>query len=414
MCLPTLLFSTLKEAGMLTDTWIKSAKPKDKVYRKSDGDGLEIEISPKGRKTWRYRYRMAGKQEKVTLGKYPALSLKDARKKRDELTKLVEQGISPARCRQQNKRVAPEQTIREFGERYYTEVVCRDRKRPEEMKRYLDREVYPQLGHRLLSAVTVEDVRRIVEKKKAHGADSSAAQIRNLIKRLYDHAIAAGLAESNPAAALPGRFITTARSRDRVLSKDEIKLFLTTIYQSNIRRQFKLALHLLLLTLARKGELLNARWEHVDFEAGEWHVPKESSKTGKPHIVYLSSQAIELFRELQSLAAPSELVLPGRGSLTRPFADNALNKTLDGLTFDMMPFTIHDLRRTAATHLAEMNYSSDYVEKALNHLIRGVRGIYNRAEYADQRRDMLQHWANIVDDLVTENKVIIGHFNRTA
>jgi integrase len=118
------------------------------------------------------------------------------------------------------------------------------------------------------------------------------------------------------------------------------------LYRSNIRRQFKLALNLILLTLVRKSELLQARWEHVDFNLGEWALPGESVKNEKPHIVYLSHQAQEIFKELKELAGDSALVLPGRGSLTRPFAFNALNKALEGVNFPIPPFTIHDLRRT--------------------------------------------------------------------
>lgn len=116
-----------------------------------------------------------------------------------------------------------------------------------------------------------------------------------------------------------------ARSRDRALAPQEIRLFLKAVMESNVRRQFKVALRLILLTLVRKSELMLARWEHVDFEKAEWSIPAEHSKTGKPHLVFLSPQALALFEELRSLAGGSELVLPGRGSLTKPFAHNAMN-----------------------------------------------------------------------------------------
>jgi integrase len=150
------------------------------------------------------------------------------------------------------------------------------------------------------------------------------------------------VADTNPAVALPVRFITKARPRTRALSPDEIRAYLQTLYQSGIRRQFKLALHLILLTLVRKSELLLAQWPHVDFDASEWHIPEQNSKTGKPHIVYLSRQAAELFRELKTLAGTSEWVLPGRSGLQKPFAHNALNKALNGVNFPIDPFTVHD------------------------------------------------------------------------
>ncbi len=178
-----------------------------------------------------------------------------------------------------------------------------------------------------------------------------------------------------------------------------MRTYLEVLYRSNIRRQFKLALNLILLTLVRKSELLHALWRQVDFKLGEWALPGESVKNEKPHIVYLSRQATEILVELKTLAGDSEFVLPGRGSLNKPFASNALNKALEGVNFPIPPFTIHDLRRTGSTILHERGFSSDVVEKALNHTIGGVRGVYNRAEYAEQRREMLQSWADYVDEL---------------
>jgi integrase len=220
------------------------------------------------------------------------------------------------------------------------------------------------------------------------------------------------VAETNPAAALPVRFITKARPRTRALSPDEIRIYLSTLYGSGIRRQFKLALHLILLTLVRKSELLQAKWSDVDLENREWGIPEANSKTGTPHIVYLSSHAADLLRELRSLAGESVWVLPGRSGPEKPFAHNALNKALDGLNCPIAPFTVHDLRRTGSTRLHEAGFNSDVIEKALNHTIGGVRGVYNRAEYADQRRSMLQFWASYVDDLLSERKLLIGNFGQ--
>jgi integrase len=212
------------------------------------------------------------------------------------------------------------------------------------------------------------------------------------------------------------RHVHKAKSRERALSPQEIGQFLKAAYQSNIRRQFKVGLHIILLTLVRKSELLLARWEDVHFDEAEWHIPAENSKTGKPHIVYLPRQAVALFRELQDLASGSELVMPGRGSLTKTFAHNAINtalkKALQGQ--DIPAFTIHDFRRTASTLLHENGWSSDVVEKALNHNIGGVRGVYNRAEYADQRREMLQFWADLVESLIEGRNVVMGRFGQAA
>ena len=148
----------------------------------------------------------------------------------------------------------------------------------------------------------------------------------------------------------------------------------------------------------------------------EWHIPAEHSKTGKAHIVFLSRQSVALFKELQALAGGSALVIPGRGSLTKPFAHNSINNALKMALKgqDIPAFTIHDLRRTASTLLHENGWPSDVVEKALNHTIGGVRGVYNRAEYEPQRRDMLQFWADYIEQLLTTGKVILGRFKQVA
>jgi integrase len=283
-------------------------------------------------------------------------------------------------------------------------------KDPKTIRRYLDNEIFPTLGDRLLKEVTALDVQALVYRKRDNGQVSAAIQLRGVIKQLFDYAIETRLVTINPAAMVATRYIGKARKRSRVLTPTEIRLYLRTIYQSNIRRQFKLALHIILLTLSRKSELLQARWEHVNFEVGEWLIPAENAKTAKPHIVYLSTQVAEMLQELKVLAGGSELVMPGRGNLTRPFAANALNKALEGLTFDMDPLTIHDLRRTGATLLTERGFNKDVIEKALSHEAVGIRAVYIIAEFADQRKKMLQWWADYVDSIVNESKVIVGNF----
>ena len=393
----------------LTDTALRALKPRERVYTVTDGRGLYIEVFPTGGLIWRFRYRLNGKQEKLTLGKYPDLSLKNARIKRDEAAQAAAMGSSPARQKQAAKQADEVAvTVAEFGERYFKEVVGKDRKDVTMPRRYFDKSVVPQIGPKAVRDVTTDDVRNIIWLKKEQGFDAAAGQIRGLLKRLFDYALTCGVVQANPVLALPMRHVHKAKSRDRALSPAEIGVFLRAAYNSNIRRQFKLALHLTLLTMVRKSELLLARWENVDLEAGEWQIPAEHSKTGKPHIVYLSAQAINIFKELQRLASGSELVLPGRSSLKKPFAQNAINGALKVAlkNQDVPAFTIHDLRRTASTLLHEQGWPSDVVEKALNHTIGGVRGVYNRAEYATQRRAMLQAWASLVGDYLAEGQVV--------
>jgi len=399
----------------LTDSGIKALKPKSARYMVSDGRGLSLDVLPSGKMSWLYRYLLEGKYGRVSLGRYPDLTLRAARGKRDDLASKVASGINPAlEVRQRRAGASSNPTVREFGERYYKEQIVKNWKDPLTIRRYLDNEIYPALGEKTLKDVNALQVQTLVYRKRDNGQVAAAIQLRGTIKRMFDYAIETRLVTINPAAMVATRYIGKARKRSRVLTPNEIRLYLRTIYQSNMRRQFKLALHIILLTLSRKSELLLARWKNVNFETGEWLIPEENSKAGKPHIVYMSSQVSVMFRELKALAGDSELVMPGRGSLTRPFAKNALNKALEGLTFDMDPLTIHDLRRTGATLLTERGFNRDVIEKALSHEAVGIRAVYIVAEFAEQRRKMLQWWGDYVDSIVTESKVIVGNFGSGA
>jgi integrase len=296
-----------------------------------------------------------------------------------------------------------EVTVRDFAERYYKEVISKDRKDPSQLHRYFVNEIYPPLGNRRLAEVIALDIQQIVSANETTGFEAAAAQIRNLFKRLFNYAITCQIVSLNPALATATRFITRARSRNRALSPDQNKKYLRTLHASNIRRQFKIALHLILLTLVRKSELRLARWSHVDLAIGEWTVPESLTKNKKPHTVDLSSQVSRMFSELKTRAGDSEFVLPGRGSHTRPFSGNAMNQAMGAITFPINPFTIHDLRRTASTLLHEQGFPSDIIEKALNHSIGGVRGVYNRAQYSEQRKQMLQSWADYVGLLINND-----------
>ncbi|HWG21428.1 MAG TPA: integrase arm-type DNA-binding domain-containing protein [Terracidiphilus sp.] len=400
----------------LTDAQIKGLRPKAATrYSKADGNGLLLDITPGGVRSWVFRYRLNGQREKLVLGRYPDLSLKAARAKRDTLAAQVARGESPAMERKLARAgMVTNPLVREFAELYYQEQVLRRWKDPKSVRRYLDNEILPALGNKLLKDVNALDVQALVYRKRDNGRIAAAMQLRNVIKQMFDYAIERRLVTVNPAAMVAARFIGKARKRTRVLIPNEIRLYLRTVYQSNMRRQFKLALHILLLTLSRKSELLLARWKDVDLDKGEWLIPPENAKNGKPHLVYLSTQAVTMFRELMALAGESDLVLPGRGSSIRPFAKNALNKALEGLTFDMDPLTIHDLRRTGATMLTERGFNKDVIEKALSHEREGIRAVYILAEYAEQRKQMLQWWADYVDSIVTESKVIVGNFGQMA
>lgn len=385
----------------LTDTGIKALKEREKAYQVADGGGLVIEVMPGGAKVWRLRYRLNGRPEKLTIGHYPAVSLAKARLRREEAKVAIAEGRSPAREAQATKRALRDpglggDTVAEFAQFWLTEVVEKTTKDPRNVRRYVEKDIVPELGRKHLVDVVPADVLDLCDKIKKRGADQSALAVRNVLKRMFGYAIARQRATTNPAAAIEARFIATAKSRDRALSKDEISKMLRGIYSSNMRRAHKLALHLLLLTMVRKADLIGAKVNEV--EGSEWHIP--DTKTGKPHIVYLSRQAVALFDELRALAGGSPYFLPSRSSLQKPISDSTLNVAVRALGLEIADFVLHDFRRTASTHLNESGFAPDVVEKALAHTMGGVRGIYNRAEYAEQRKAMLQQWADMVESWV--------------
>ena len=431
----------------LSDTRLRTLKPKEQTFSESDGGGLYIEVMPTGKKRWGLKYRVtAAKQETIRLGDYPAYSLAEARAWRDDCKALAERGLSPMAlkrgdpipddtkpeakelaqaflknwCRQAVEKVKAKEakvkaadTVEAFAWRWYAEIAEPNNSDPRNIKRVLEKDVIPAIGAKQIAEVTVTDVLAITDHIKARGADQMALQTRNVMKRLFAYAIAREKATFNPAAAIEAKFIATAKSRDVALTPTEIGKLLRAIYQSSMKRSHKLALHLLILCMVRKSELIEARWKEIDFDKAEWAIPGERMKKDKPHLVPLSRQAVAMFEELKGLASGSEWVFPSRGSLKKPVAHSTLNVAVRALEFEARDFVIHDFRRTASTHLHEAGFNSDWIEKALAHETKGIRGVYNRAQYADQRREMLQWWADFVDSQIEEGrKVIIGRFGK--
>lgn len=397
-----------------TDREVLNLKPQEKVYTAKDktNNGLFLEIRPTGRKTWAYRYTFNGKQEKLTLGRYPDLSLKDARQVRDEAASQAAKGISPQQQKIKEQQGQLETILfRDYGERYTKEVILKDRANPESMLMYLNNDIYPMLGHIAMKDIGIEDIRRTIWRKKEQGYDAAANQVRGLLKRMFDYAVTLGLVLHNPVMAIPTRHVFKAKPRDRYLSTGEIRTYYTTLLDSRIYKSRKLGLLLSLLTLLRKSELLAAKWEHINFDQKIWLIPetKADSKTGhsREMLVYMSNQVVEILKELKTIAGDEPYVFVGRkrGTHISHNAFNTAQKNALALT-DIPNFTIHDLRRTASTHLNEQGFNRDAIEKCLNHTATGVRGVYNKAEYANERIKMMQKWSDFVFSLIYEPNLI--------
>jgi integrase len=233
-----------------------------------------------------------------------------------------------------------------------------------------------------------------------HGA--FALELRDLLKRMWDYAVVCEVVASNPLQALQRKFIGKSVSRRRFLSAAEVGRF-------TLRKHLRNALQLILLTLTRKTEMLTAQWKEFDLRRGEWTIPGCHTKNKQPHVVYLSPQACRLLMDIASefpdgKPAPSFYVIHAPLSKTQPISQSTLNRALGRVSKGFEYFRVHDLRRTAATLLSEDEYQADVIEKALNHTIKGVRGVYNRAQLKQQRKRMLADWADKVEDYAIEQR----------
>lgn len=373
---------------------------------------------PSGSKIWRFRYSLHGeRQPTVTIGEYPTVTLVAARDRARKYAEIVAKGVSPVADAKKDRGSAKlAYTLSEFAAHWIKEEISKkSAEYQRNTRRALDKDILPAIGNKSLNDVSPGDVLAICDRIKARGAPKMALYARNVLKRLYDFAIARQIATNNPAQALVARFIATQESRQRVLTPDEIGRVLRAVYASNIRRPLKLAIHLLVLTMVRKSELIEARWSEFDLDAGVWRIPAERMKKDREHWVYLTPQAVAMLRELHDARTSPEFVFPTVRGKDRPIAKSTLNQAIRALDMEVQHFVLHDFRRTASTHLHEMGQPSDAIEKALAHTIKGIKGVYNRAEYAEQRRQILHLWADFVDAQVEDGrKVVIGRFGHAA
>jgi integrase len=404
---------------MLTDTKVKQARRKAKPYKLADKDGLYLYVSPSGAKSWRYDYRIGGLRETLTIGQYPDIPLAGeggAREQLEQARRLVAQGKSPARQKKAEKaseRFAAANSVKALGEAWYAGLEpLRSKSWRENARRWLDKDIYPAMGSTPIANVTHGDVSTLTRRiAKARGA-RSAHSARQLLGNVFEYAQAQGLEVVNHARAA-AKAVALPEPKGRApLGQKEIPAFVEAVDAYRGRLPTKLAIKLLLLTFVRKSELLNATWDEIDFQHTEWRIPAERMKMKDPHIVPLSKQAVVALKELSKLASGSRYLLPSIDSLRKPLSDSTLNVAFDRMGYGGR-FTPHGLRATASTILNEQGFRPDVIERQLAHTERNrIRAAYNKAEYLEERRAMMQHWANFIDALCAGENVI--GFRRAA
>jgi len=399
---------------MLTDTAIKALKQQKKLYKVSDRDGMYVVVQPSGAIVFRYDYRLNGRRETLTLGRYgpDGLSLARAREKLIDAKRAISEGRSPAQEKQHDKRRLKEaKRFGEFGEKWFQESRMADSTRAMRRSIY-ERDILPTFRNRLLTEITPDDLRMMCGKVKDRGAPATAVHVRDIVKLIFAFAILHGEKVANPADEVGPASIATFVPKDRSLSPAEIRVMLGQLDHVPTLPTIRLGMKLFLLTMVRKSELQDATWDEVDFENAVWSIPKERMKRSKAHNVYLSEQAVDIFIALKTCAGNSRYVLPSRYDADAPMSRATFNRITTAVVvrakkegLPLEPFTVHDLRRTGSTLLNELGFNSDWIEKCLAHEDgRSSRGVYNKAEYEHQRRHMMQEWSNMLDAWVLGQK----------
>jgi len=393
---------------MLSDGTLRGLKPGDTAYKVADRDGMYVTVSPKGTITFRLDYRLNGRRETLTVGRYgtkDGISLLMARERCIEARRAIAAGQSPSQEKQREKRRAAEaKTFEEFTKRWLEDSRMAESTKAMR-KGIIDRDIMPVFRNRLLAEIGPEDLRNLCAKVKDRGAPATAIHVRDIIKQVFAFAALHGDKAPNPADEVGPSSIATFVPKDRALSPSEIRVMHRVLDASATLPTIRLALRLILLTLVRKSELVEATWNEVDFESGIWSIPKGRMKAGKPHNVYLSTQAMDIMVALRTCAGGSRYLLPSRYDADRCMSKATLNRVTQAVVakaresgLPLESFTVHDLRRTGSTILNELGFNSDWIEKCLAHEDgRSSRGVYNKAEYGEQRRHMLQEWADMID-----------------
>ncbi|EFP2103574.1 tyrosine-type recombinase/integrase [Escherichia coli] len=391
---------------MLTDTKLKNLKPQDKLYKVSDRDGLYVAVLTSGTVSFRYDYRINGRRETLVIGQYgrDGISLAEAREELIAAKKLLKAGQSPAAAKRDGiKKIRGAETFAVHTDSYMKHVILADSTRA--MKQaVIDRDILPVLGNKMMAEITTSMVRDLCDRIVERGGRATAVQAREIISSVYRHANDRGHGLFNPAADIKPSSIAIFKPRERTLTPEEIGLFFRTLDAIGAMGTMKMALKLVLITMVRKGEFTNATWDEIDFKKWTWTIPSDRMKGSRAHVIYLPKQAQDILVGLQMCAGGSEYLVPGRYNFRKPLSNAALNSLIDRTVKiinedgeHIQGFTVHDMRRTASTLLHEAGYPSDWIEKALAHEQKGVRAVYNKAEYARQRAYMLQQWADMID-----------------
>lgn len=390
----------------LSDTAVRNAKPKEKPYKIADSDGLFLLVMPNGSKYWRLRYFFGGKEKTLALGVYPDVPLSEARDRRAEAKKLLASGNDPGKVKKQAKQEATIKAANTF------EAIAREwyghRKHEWAPKTSgmvlvrLEQHILPKLGPRPIAEITAPEVLTVLRVVEASGALEMTRRVAHIIGQVFMYAIATGRAERNPVNDLRGALKTPVVKHRAYLKEKELPTYLKRLAAYVGTPMTKLALQFLLLTFVRTTELRAAKWEEIDWRKAEWRIPAERMKMKEEHIVPLSKQAISVLREVQKHSGNRLFIFPSETNPATFLSENTMLYALYRMGYRHQA-TGHGFRSTASTILNEHGFRPDVIERQLAHGERNkVRAAYNHAQYLPERREMMQWWADFLDQLAAK------------
>jgi integrase len=419
----------------LTDTAIRSAKPASKPRRLFDSGGMYLEIAPSGGKWWRFKYRFAGKEKRLSLGVYPDTSLALARAKRDEARALLAQGLDPG-AERRAKQTAQEAVAK--AARNTFETVARQwlavkahewtPKQHDKEEARLVNHAFPWIGKMSIAVIGVADIRPLLDRVSKRGHLEQARRLRFQLSRIFRFAVANEYADRDPAADLKA-VLPSRRKQNFATITDPAKIGELLRALDGFGGTFPVACALKLapMLFVRPGELRAAEWTEIclDHPDGpQWIIPPARRKLRRaekenpstlPHIVPLPEQAVAILRELHPLTGHRQHLFPGLRDPRQPISDNTLNAGLRRIGYDKTVLVAHGFRHMASTLLNELGFSPDAIEAQLSHKQPGVRAVYNKAVYLPERKKMMQSWADYLDGLrERDGKVVAIHHKAAA
>ncbi|QDX98824.1 DUF4102 domain-containing protein [Pectobacterium carotovorum subsp. carotovorum] len=398
----------------LTDIKVRTAKPADKQYKLTDGNGMHLLIHPNGSKYWRLQYRFGGKQKMLALGVYPDVSLADARARRDEARKLLANGSDPGDKKKSDKIEQSEAlTFREVAIEWHATNKKWSEEHSRRVLKSLEDNLFSVIGERNIAELKTRDLLAPIKAVEQSGRLEIASRLQQRTTAIMRYAVQSGLIDYNPAQEMAGAVASSNRQHRPALELKHTPELLQRIDNYTGRPLTRLAVELTLLIFIRSSELRFARWSEIDFETAMWTIPPErepiegvkhshrGSKMRTPHLVPLSRQALVILKQIQQFSGGHELIFIGDHDPRKPMSENTVNKALRVMGYDTkVEVCGHGFRTMACSSLIESGlWSRDAVERQMSHMERNsVRAAYiHKAEHLDERKLMLQWWADFLD-----------------